>query len=97
MSNQEIIKTDNVSVRIMELAKGASTEWHYHTNATDFFVCLSGLVKVETKNPVEVVVLHPGQRAEINPPKIHRVINTHNDKSEYLLVQCIGPYDFIKV
>jgi quercetin dioxygenase-like cupin family protein len=97
MSNQEIIKTNNVSVRIMELAKGASTDWHYHTAVTDFFVCLSGLVTVETKNPSEEVNLHPGQRTEIKPPQIHRVLNTCEDKSEYLLVQGLGPYDFIKV
>ena|ERR1035437_3353213 len=97
MSNQEILKTDNVSVRVMVLAEGASTEWHYHTNVADFFVCLSGTVKVETKNPDEEVILLPGQRTEIKPPKIHRVLNTNNDKSDYLLVQGIGPYDFIKV
>ena len=96
MSNREIIRTENVLVRIMELSKDASTDWHYHTDVSDFFVCLNGVVKVEAKNPDKVVILHPGQRAEIKPPQVHRVINNHNDKSEYLLVQGVGPYDFIK-
>jgi len=31
MSNQDLIKTDNVLVRVMVPEKDASTEWHYHT------------------------------------------------------------------
>jgi quercetin dioxygenase-like cupin family protein len=96
MSNVEIIKTENVLVRIMELAKGASTDWHHHTEVSDFFVCLNGVVGVETKNSDEIVILHPGQRAEVKPPHTHRVVNEHSDNSEYLLVQGEGKYDFIK-
>ena len=97
MSSQEIIKTDNVLMRIMELAEGASTDWHYHSEVSDYFVCLNGVVSVEAKNPNEVFFLHPGQRAEIKPPQVHRVINAFSDRSEYLLVQGVGSYDFIKV
>lgn len=97
MNNQDIIRTDNVLVRVMKLAKDASTGWHYHTEVSDHFVCLNGVVQVEARNPDELVILHPGQRAEIKPPQVHRVINTHTDKSEYLLIQGVGIYDFNKV
>jgi len=80
----------------MELARDASTDWHHHTVVSDFFVCLNGVVKIEAKNPDEAVILNPGQRAEIKPPQVHRVTNINKDKSEYLLVQGVGPYDFIK-
>ena len=96
MSNQEMIRTENVLVRIMELAKDASTDWHYHTEVSDFFVCLTGVVMVEARNPDGAKVLHPGQRTEIKPSQVHRVTNMHDDISEYLLVQAVGPYDFIK-
>jgi quercetin dioxygenase-like cupin family protein len=96
MSGQEIIKTDNVLVRIMELAEGALTDWHHHTEVSDFFVCLNGIVKVEARNPDETFILHPGQRAEIKSPQVHRVLNAHSDKSEYLLVQGVGSYDFVR-
>jgi quercetin dioxygenase-like cupin family protein len=97
MSNQQIIKTENVLVRVMVLAEGSSTDWHYHTEVNDFFVCLTGVVRVETKNPDKMVTLYPGQRTEIIPPQIHRVINNHTATSEYLLAQGVGTYDFIKV
>jgi quercetin dioxygenase-like cupin family protein len=96
MGNRKIINTDNALVRIMELEKGASTDWHHHSEVGDFFVCLTGSVQVETRNPVEKFTLHPGQTAEVKPLQAHRVVNLHCDKSEYLLVQGVGVYDFIK-
>jgi quercetin dioxygenase-like cupin family protein len=29
----------------MELAEGTSTDWHYHSEVIDFFVCMTGVVK----------------------------------------------------
>jgi len=97
MGNQELIKTDKVSVRVMELAEGASTNWHYHSEITDYIVCLSGAVKVETKNPDEETILHPGQRIVIMSHQPHCVVNAHISGSEYLLIQGVGKYDFNKV
>ncbi len=96
MSNTEIIKTENVLVRIMVLSKDGSTEWHYHTQVSDHFVCLNGVIKVETRDPEGQVVLHPGQRAEVKPTHIHRVLNSYHNISEYMLIQGVGAYDFIK-
>ena len=45
MSSHDVIRTDNVLVRVMELDHGASTKWHYHTEVTDYFVCLNGAIK----------------------------------------------------
>jgi quercetin dioxygenase-like cupin family protein len=96
MSNREIIKTENVLVRIMKLEKDASTDWHFHTQVLDFFVCLKGAIQVETKNPDKRTSLQPGQHAEVSPMKVHRVMNIYDDKSEYLLIQGVGSYDFCK-
>jgi len=97
MNQCEIIKTGDVSVRIMELAKDAATDWHYHTEVKDFFVCLTGMVAVETRNPEGRTTLGPGQRAEIDTGIVHRVVKISAEKAEYLLVQGVGTYDFRKV
>jgi mannose-6-phosphate isomerase-like protein (cupin superfamily) len=97
MAQREIIKTDTVSVRIMELAAGAATEWHVHTAVADFFVCLSGIIAVETRAPEETITLTPGQRAEVPVGRVHRVANRAPGPAEYLLVQGVGAYDFIRV
>jgi quercetin dioxygenase-like cupin family protein len=94
MSNREIIKTENVLVRIMELEKDASAKWHFHSEVTDFFVCLKGAIQVQTKNPDESTSLQPGQQAQVAPRKVHRVVNIYADKTEYLLIQGVGSYDF---
>lgn len=97
MSPQEIIKTGNVSVRIMELDENAATEWHFHSEVADFFVCLSGEVAIETRNPDEATRLLPGERSEVAPGRIHRVVNLSPGRAEYLLVQGVGVYDFNRV
>lgn len=94
MDNREIIKTDNVLVRIMELGKNGSTEWHHHTEVADFFVCLTGTVQVETRDPEQKNTLLPGQHTKVVPAQVHRVVNLGEGKSEYLLIQGVGAYDF---
>ncbi|GFE56485.1 cupin domain-containing protein [Geobacter sp. AOG1] len=96
MGNEDIIRTDNVLVREMELSDGAATEWHFHSQVSDYFVCLEGKVRVETKNLDGALVLEPGQRFLVPPGRVHRVINVAGRISKYLLVQGVGRYDFCK-
>jgi len=97
MSNRVIMKTDDVSVRIMELDHSAATDWHFHTQVVDFFVCLTGVVQVERRDPDEKMQLLPGQHLQLHAMQVHRVNNIGNGKAEYLLVQGVGRYDFCKV
>jgi hypothetical protein len=62
----------------------------------DFFVCLVGAIRIETADSEPPLELQPGERAEIKRPRVHRVVNVSGEKSEYLLVQGVGTYDFIK-
>jgi mannose-6-phosphate isomerase-like protein (cupin superfamily) len=96
MSSREIIKTENVLVRVMSLETAAATEWHFHTEVRDFFVCLQGMIQVESRAPEEQTLLLPGQRAEVPPGRVHRVRNVAVDRAEYLLIQGVGVYDFCK-
>ncbi len=90
-----ILKTSDVLIRVLKLEQGSSTGWHHHSIVSDFVVCLSGEVAVETKNPEQSKVLLPGQRYRIEPMQVHCVKNTSAQASEYLLVQGTGSYDFI--
>ena len=94
MSNHDVIRTEEVLVREMVLENGSGTDWHYHSVVSDYFVCLNGVIRVESRNPDEAVVLYPGRRVEISPHQVHRVINAHTDTSIYLLIQGVGLYDF---
>ena len=98
MKKEEIIlQTEDVKVRIIELQSGESGPFHFHTEITDHMFGVSGEIIVSMKNPAEKIVLKPGVRCTIEPGRIHRVNNNlKNETSQYLLVQGVGAYDFIK-
>ena len=98
MSSEEIIiQTDNVKVRVIELQAGEQGPFHFHTEVTDNMFGISGEITVSKKNPVETVILKPGMRCSLEPGRVHRVSNGHcSAHSEYLLIQGIGTYDFIR-
>ncbi len=95
MNSHSIIATDDVRVRVMGLPGKGATDWHHHTEVTDFFVCLTGEMLVETEAPAGATRLMPGQTAEVRPLQLHRVVNLRKEPSEYLLVQGVGRYDFV--
>jgi len=96
MIEEEILKTENARVRIIELSAKARTQWHSHTEMTDDCFCLEGNIAVHLKDPDQTVSLAPGERCTIESGRIHRVENQVNEKSRYLLVQGVGKYDFVE-
>lgn len=90
-----IIDTEKVRVRVMPLGPGEATDWHYHTEVTDTMVCLEGRISVSMKAPDETIHLKPGQRCQVLPGCVHQVSNLDTGDSKYLLIQGVGKYDFI--
>lgn len=91
-----VVQTADVRVVEYVLQPGASHPWHYHSQVSDRFYCLEGLVTVNTRTPPEQLVLRPGQSCEISPKKVHRVSNAGKGIGRYLLVQALGNYDYIR-
>ena len=89
-----LIKTDNVSVRILELDEGEDLPWHHHSEVTDYVFALDGKIEVQLRSPEQKVALAPGQRYEVKSGTVHRVVNPCKRKTKYLLVQGVGKYDF---
>ena len=94
MNEEVIIKTENVTVRVLSLSAGKSTPWHFHKEVTDNMFCLSGDIVVLLRNPDEEIRLQIGQRCEVYPLRMHQVANTGAKEAKYLLVQGVGQYDF---
>lgn len=91
-----LLQTTDVRVRVMTLQPGEATARHHHSVITDHMVGLQGEISVELSQPAEVVPLAPGQRCTVAPGRTHRVINGDpTAAASYLLVQGVGPYDFI--
>lgn len=92
-----LARTDQVQVRVNTLGPGQGTPWHFHTAVTDHVFCLDDGLEVGLRDPDATALLSPGQRQEILPGRIHRVVNTTPRPLRYLLIQATGAYDFNEV
>ncbi|MGL4882058.1 MAG: hypothetical protein ACRC8K_13480, partial [Waterburya sp.] len=57
-----IIKTEDVSVRVLSLNSQEVAPWHFHSEVIDNMFCLTGTLKVSLINPDETILLLPGER-----------------------------------
>ena len=94
---ETILQTDDVRVRLIELAPGERAPLHHHTEVTDTMFGISGEILVRLQNPEEEALLTPGARCVVRPGRVHQVLNHRPDESsQYLLIQGVGKYDFIR-
>lgn len=91
-----IAKGSDVLVREYLLGPGESIPWHHHTQVSDHYYGLEGLVLIETRAPDARHELNPGESATVIPPTAHRVSNPSSKPCRFLLVQGVGQYDFVK-
>ncbi len=90
-----LIDTSTVRVRILTLDKGNAIPWHHHTQVIDHTVCLEGEIEIHLQGPEETLTLTPGQRHQIQPKRIHTIVNPGEITARYLLIQGVGEYDFV--
>ena len=62
--------------RLYTLAPGDVIPWHYHTAVTDWYFCLVGILRVETRAPRGDERLAAGAHYQIPPKTAHRISNT---------------------
>jgi len=86
--------TGNVRVAEFLMAPGTAGEAHRHTCVDELCICLEGGLVVSRRGCAPQT-LEPGERVEIPAGEIHRLSNTRDSESRYLVVQGVGRYDFI--
>lgn len=94
---EPILETADARVTLMTLAPGEGTPWHKHTAVTDTALRLDGEVEVQARAPEETIRLAPGVPCRMAPGRPHRVVNAGDGPCRFLLVQGVGPYDFVKL
>ena len=94
MNEEVILKTENVTVRVLSLAAEKAPLGTFTTKSLITCFCLSGDILVLLRNPDEEVRLQIGQRCEVYPLRMHQVANMGAKEAKYLLVQGVGQYDF---
>ncbi len=93
--HHSILQTSDVRVSEFVLQPGEQLGWHHHSEITDRFYCLQGIISVEVREPTETHMLRPGESCAVPPGRAHCPVNLTGQISSYLLIQGIGRYDFI--
>ena len=91
-----VAKGADVLVREYTLDPGEAIPWHRHSEMSDYYYGLEGMVLIETRNPPGRHELGVGQSATVTPPTVHHVSNPGAKSCRFLLIQGVGKYDFVK-
>ena len=91
-----VAKGADVLVREYALDPGEAIPWHRHSEVSDYYYGLEGVVRIETRDPPARHELGAGQFATVKPPTVHHVSNAGGQACRFLLVQGVGKYDFVK-
>jgi quercetin dioxygenase-like cupin family protein len=86
-----------VQARLFTLAPGEMIPWHFHSAVTDWYFVLAGALSIETRAPAGREVITVGSTYRIPPKTAHLVANCADTDTRFLLVQGVGPYDFLSV
>ena len=78
----------------ISLAQGEVIPWHWHTSVTDRFVCLEGVLVVETLAPQECYRLEVGGECLVPAKVAHKVSGGKGEPCRFMVIQGVGPYDF---
>ena len=92
-----VAKGVDVLVREYTLDPGEAIPWHRHSEVSDYYYGLEGIVMIETRNPAGRHEIGVGQSATVTPPTVHHLSNPSTQPCRFLLVQGVGKYDFVKV
>ena len=91
-----VAKGNDVLVREYTLDPGEAIPWHHHSEVSDYYYGLEGIVLVETREPAARHEIRVGQSAKVEPPSAHHVSNPGRSPCRFLLVQALGKYDFVR-
>lgn len=96
-SIEPVMIGSDVQARLFTLAPGETIPWHFHSAVTDWYFVLEGALSIETRAPADHHELIVGECYHIAPKTAHVVSNRSEADTRFLLVQGVGPYDFLRV
>lgn len=95
---ETIAEGSDVRARLYTLAASEVIPWHFHTVVTDWYFCLAGTLRVETRAPRANRLVEVGGSYKIAPKTAHRISNGGaGEDCRFLLLQGVGAYDFNKI
>ncbi len=95
-SVRPVIVGSDVQARLFVLAPGDTIPWHHHTHSSDHYFVLGGVLTVLTRAPKEERAVAAGQHYVISPGTAHLVTNKSGADCRFLLLQGVGPFDWVR-
>jgi quercetin dioxygenase-like cupin family protein len=92
-----VMESADMRALVLTLAAGECVPWHYHSDTTNRFFCLSGPMLVETRAPLAVNELATGESCTVPPKTAHYVHGKDDRPCRFLLLQGVGVYDNVPV
>ena len=89
-----VVETPVLRVLKISLAKDEVIPWHWHSAVTDRFVCLEGVLVVETPDPEHCYRLEAGGECLVPPKVAHKVSADEAKPCRFMVIQGVGPYDY---
>jgi quercetin dioxygenase-like cupin family protein len=94
---ETVMEGADMRVVLLTLAAGECVPWHYHSDITDRFFCLSGPMVVETRAPRASNELQTGESCAVPPKTAHYVHGKDDGPCRFLVLQGVGAYDNMPV
>lgn len=97
VKNIEVVaKGADVLARIFTLAPSEVIPWHHHSETTDHYFVLRGNLTVKTRELDNDHIFGVGDHYKISSGTEHHISNQGKTDCQFLLIQGVGRYDFIK-
>ncbi|MEM8608449.1 MAG: cupin domain-containing protein [Myxococcota bacterium] len=88
-------KRPGFHINELRLTPEQCVPWHYHNHIQDTFYVVDGRLRIYLRSPEEQIVLEPAETYSVPPRRPHFVTNDADTLTTFLVLQGIGPYDFV--
>lgn len=79
----------------LKLLSSQTVPWHSHTNVSDTFYVLEGVMRLFLQTPKENLLLAAGESYCVDARRPHLVTNSGKTPLSFLVLQGIGDYDYV--
>lgn len=93
-ARETLAMTPDLRMVVLTLGPGQEVPWHWHSNVSDTFFVMEGVVVVETRAPNTRTELTPGQTHVVPAKRAHHVTGKDGARCKFANLQGVGVYDF---
>jgi len=90
-----LLREAGYTVQQTTVLPGGETQWHHHTNVTDQFMVVRGVLTVEVNMDGRIHATRVRDFYSVDPGVVHHVKNETDNDVVYIMVQAGGTPDIV--